>query len=77
MYVMINVRAASGPSKTMGKNFNIAICINTINMINVKLGMVVVLIELYPFMPFSVTLIVCQGHSGLNSLAENCMFLFD
>ena len=46
-----------------GKNFYIAIFLDTINMINVKLCMMVVLIELYPFMLFSVTLIVFQGHS--------------
>ena len=34
-----------------GKNFNVAIFSDTINTINVKLGMVVVLIDLHPFMP--------------------------
>ena len=45
-----------------GKSFNIAIFLDTVNMINVKLGMVVVLTELYPFIPLSVTLIVYQSH---------------
>ena len=45
------------------KHFNVAIFSDTINVINVKLGMELVLMELYPFTPLSVTLTVCQGHS--------------
>ena len=41
-----------------GKNFNVAIFSDTINMINVKSCMMVVLLELYTFIPLSVTLIV-------------------
>ena len=41
-----------------GKNFNVAIFSDTINTINVKLCMVVVVIEHYPFIPLSVTLFV-------------------
>ena len=48
-----------------GKNFNIAIFLDTVNMINVKLCMMVVLVELYTFIPLSVTLIVLRGHSGV------------
>ena len=36
-------------------------------MINVQLCVMVVLIELYPFIPLSVTLIAFQGPSGVNS----------
>ena len=42
-----------------GKNFNIAIFLDSINMINVKTHWA------YPFMPLSVTLIVFQGHSSV------------
>ena len=48
-----------------GKNFNIVIISDTMNMINVKLCMMVVLSELYPFIPLSVTLIVFEGHSNV------------
>ena len=40
------------------KNINIGIYSDTINMINVKLCMMVPLIELYLFMPLSVTLTI-------------------
>ena len=34
------------------KNFNVAICSDTVNvLINVKLSMMVLLFELYPFIP--------------------------
>ena len=59
---MISVRPASQLS-VCSKKFNIAIFSDTIDMINVKLCMMVVLIDhLYPFIPLSVTLIVFQGH---------------
>ena len=48
------------------KNFNMGIYSDTINVIDIKLCMMVVLTELYPFMPLSVTLIVFQGHSSVN-----------
>ena len=48
-----------------GKNFNVAIFSDTINIINVKLCMMIVLIELYPFIILSVTLIVFQGHGSV------------
>ena len=35
-------------------------------MVNVKLYMVVVLTELYPFIPLSVTVIVFQGHDHIS-----------
>ena len=53
-----------GSLSVCGKNFNVAIFSVTIHMINVKLCMMVVLMELYPFIPLSVTLIVLQGHSS-------------
>ena len=54
---MITVRPA-GRVFVCGKNFNVAIFSDTINMIHVKLCMMVVLIELYLFRALSVTLIV-------------------
>ena len=54
-----------------GKNFNVAIFSDTIIMINVKLCMMVVLIELYPFIPLSATSIVFQGHSSVVKRSHN------
>ena len=54
---MISFRPVSLES-VCGKNFNAAIFSDTINMINVKLFMMVVPTELYPFVPLSVTLII-------------------
>ena len=50
----------------MWQKLNIAIFSDTINMMNFKLCMVVVLIDLYPFIPLSVTLIEFQGHSSVS-----------
>ena len=47
--------------KNQKKTFNVAIYLVTINMINVKLHKMAVLTEIYPFMPFSVTLVLFQG----------------
>ena len=67
--VMISVRRAGQPASRLsacGKNFNVAIFLDAVNVINVKLCLVVVLIELYPFIiPLSVTLFVFQGHSSV------------
>ena len=61
---MISVRLAIQLA-VGGRNFNVAIFLDTINMINVKLCMMVELIQLYPFTPLSVTLIVFQDHSSV------------
>ena len=58
----------------VARTFNVVIFSDTINMINVKLCMMVVLVELYLFIPCSVTLIVCQGHSSTVS-TENVVVL--
>ena len=47
-----------------GKNCNVAIFFNTVNVINVKLCMVL-LIELYLFIPFSAILTIFQVHSSV------------
>ena len=47
---MISVRPASWVIVWHGKNFNVAIFLDTINVINVKLCLMVLLIELY--LPF-------------------------
>ena len=64
VYVMISVRAAGGVS-ACGKNLNVAIFSDTINTINVKLCMTIQLIEIYPFIPHSLTSIVFQGHISI------------
>ena len=65
---MISIRPASQQVSICSKYFNIAIFSDFINMINIKLFVMVVLIELYPFIPLSVTLIVVQGHSSVKQL---------
>ena len=45
-----------------GKNFNVAIFSDTINVINVKLYMMILLSVLYLFIPLSVTLTIPQNH---------------
>ena len=51
-----------------GKNSNAAVFSDTLNMINVKLCLMVVLFELYPFIPVSLTLIVFQDYSSVKHL---------
>ena len=47
------------------KNFNIGIFSDTINLINIKLCMMVLPIELYLFIPLSVTFTIFQDHSNV------------
>ena len=47
------------------ENFNIRIFLDTINMTNIKLCMIVLLIELHLLIPLSVTLTIWQGHSNV------------
>ena len=58
-------RLAYRPSVRRGKNFNVTIFSDTTSVVNVKLCTMVLLIELYPFIPLSVTLIVFEGHSSV------------
>ena len=70
---MISSGPAGRPTVRMRQHCNVAIFSDTTNMINVKLCMMVVLIELYPHIPLSVTPIVFQGHSSvkLNMLCSS------
>ena len=79
MYVCVMSSVSpAGRVSAFGKNFNIVIFSNTINMITVKVCMMVVLIELYLLIPLSLTLIIFQGHNIVETgLTENFMFLFD
>ena len=54
------------------KNCNIGIYTDTINVINVKLSMMVLLIEHYLFILLSVTLTILQGHSNVSHISEFC-----
>ena len=47
------------------KNVNTGIYSDTIKVINVKLCMMTLLIELYLCIPLSVTLTILQGHSNV------------
>ena len=48
------------------RNLNIGIYSDTTNVINVKLCMMVLLIEFYMFIPLSETLTIFQGHSNVH-----------
>ena len=58
-----------GPASRMivrcSKNFNVAIFSDAINVVNIKLFMMVMLIEVCLFIPLSVTLTMFQGHSSV------------
>ena len=59
---MISVRPAGWLIVRCGKNFNVAVFSDTMNVINFKLCMMVLLIELYLFIPLLVPLTIFQGH---------------
>ena len=50
------------------ENFNIGIFSDTLNMINVKLCLMVLLNELYLFIPLSMTLTIFESHSNVEQL---------
>ena len=52
-----------------GEDFNVAIFLDTMNIINVKYCMMVVLTELYPFIPLSVTWIYFKVKARTNSFS--------
>ena len=61
---IINIFLA-GQVSGIVKNFNMGIFSDTINVMNVKLCMVVLLFELCLFIAFSETLTILQGHSSV------------
>ena len=64
---MISVRPTGRVFEYGKKKINVTIFSDIINMISAKLCMMEVLIELYPFIPLSVTLIVLDSrHCTLN-----------
>ena len=54
-----------GKASQFFKNFNTKIYSDTTNVIVVKLCMMALLIELYMFIPLSVTMTIFQGHSNV------------
>lgn len=46
------------------RNLNVVIFLGTVNVINIKLYMKVLLIELYLFIPLSLTVAIFQGYSS-------------
>ena len=50
------------------KNFNVAIFSDTINVINVKLCMMVLLIKLYQFIVLSVTITTFESHGSVKQI---------
>ena len=48
-------------------NLIVAVFLDTVTVFSVKLCLMEVLIELYPFTPLSMTLTLFQGNSGINS----------
>ena len=72
---MISFRRPAIQESRHGKNFNVAIFSVAGNVINIKLCMLVLLIELYQFISLSVTLSICEGHSNVPTvLTENFTF---
>ena len=72
---MISVKLdgrSARPLPVCGKNFERCIFSRTLNLINIKLCMMVVLIELYPFIPLSVPLILFYGHSSVRYFEMFC-----
>ena len=65
---MISVGPVDQWGVLRGKNLNVAIFLDTIKMMNVKLCMAARLIEPYPFIPLLLTLIVYQDHSSVKQL---------
>ena len=61
---MINMFVV-GQVSGLVKKFNIWISSDTMNVINAKLCVVVPLIELYLFVPLSLTLTIFHGHSNV------------
>ena len=49
----------------MWQKLNVTIFLDTMNVINVKLCMMVLLIEFDPFIPLSVACIIFQGYSSV------------
>ena len=47
------------------ENFNIRIYTDTVNVINVKLCIMVLLVEFYLFIPLLVTVTIFKGHSNV------------
>ena len=54
-----------GQMSGLFENFNVRIYPDTIDVVNVKLCTMVLLTELYQFIPLSVTLTTFQGHSSV------------
>ena len=65
-------------SKVSGlvENFNTEIFSDTINVTNVKRCMIVLLIELYVLIPFSVTLTVFQCHGSVKQFQLKTLYFY-
>ena len=50
--------------------------LNAINMINIKLCMLIALIELYSFIPLSVILIVFKGHDSVRQFSLKIVYSY-
>ena len=74
---MINVGLAGWRSVQSGKNFNVKIFLHTITLMNVKLCIVVLLIEPYLFISPTVTLTIYQGHSSFKQFETERQDSFD
>ena len=57
------------------ENFDVPFFWVTIDVVDLKLYLVVVLVELYLFMSLSVTLAICEGHSSVKQFftKKNCV----
>ena len=72
--VMICVGPAGRVICPVLKLFNIAVFSDTVNVMNIKLCMMVLLTELCLFIPLSMTVTVFQGHSCVKQFQLNFFF---
>lgn len=60
----------------MPKKFNVAIFLDTIAMISVELHTMVLLVEIYLFVPLSLTMTTFQGYSTSSNSNWKCGFIW-
>ena len=65
------------PFRRSGTHRIVGILLDAVNVVSVKLCLMVMLIELYPFMPLSVTLAVFQSHSGVKAVQHADLLYLD
>ena len=73
VYVMISVAPAGKSVGPLWQKFNVVVFSGTASVINVKLCMMVLLIEPYLFISLSVTLTILQGHRSIKQFSQKML----